>query len=233
MTELSINYRVVQGLEIKDEIKRNTSLLPQIGSGEALSEYKKLNFNIGKPFEENTAFNDRDKVSPQRFIEDPDQFGYPLFVGDYNPNDGAIEPLTIRDVATRESIEFPISKAIKGSLMDGNVDFFGTSDVKINVYRLMDVQYEHFLDSDKSELLISDTIEKEFPFDDVSVDTRFLVDPDKESTDNDLLNNVLLSMNRNIYDNIIPDRMKSVSTGFTYKNAYGIDSIAFGNLLNG
>ena len=221
--DMSSFEKYAQGVSITNPIKKGTSLIPSLTTGTPGSVLEMYNIVPTERFDSQKPFEDRLQFNAVSYIENNSP---EVYIGDYLPIDGAIEPLTIRDEASFDSIEFPISHKIRGALMDGNTDFFGTTDQKLSHYRFEDVQETDFyIDSDKSELLISDMEEKTFPFDDTDFGSSFL-------TNDAGINSVLLENNdgRRIQNNALLESEKSATSGFVYSNKEGTDSIAFGGL---
>lgn len=232
---IAVDYSTAQGTSFSNPNLRQTTLLPQINSGKTNFVVECLNFGITTtPVDETKPFDDRERITAEAYLRDPDQFGFPVFVGDYLPMDGAIEPLTIRDVATRETIEEPVSHRIRGSLMCGNEDNFDGADVKssfISYYRNIDfVPFEDSSDTTANNLIvisgfIGDALaDKIDPYDDSVLDTRFL-------TNNTSINAQLLLMTGSFDDDFRPLNSKSSTSGFIYSSQAGTDSLAFGGLL--
>jgi len=228
-----IDRRTAQGASFRNPNLRNTTLLPQINSGR--TDFVIDCFNFGpRPFvDESVPYSDRERLTALAYIQDPNQFGYPLQVGDFLPNDGALEALVIRDVATRDSIELPVSHRVRGSIMCGNEDNFNGSDIKGSYY-LYDANSDFVPFEDAAETAASGTIvivgyiaealnDKVEPFDDSELDARNL-------TNNSDINAQLLLMTGSADDDFRPLNTKAATSGFVYSNKEGTDSIAFGGL---
>ena len=127
---IAIDMTTAQGVSFRNPLIKQTTLIPQINSGRTDFVVDCYNFGSRPSFDESTPYIDHEKWTAEKYIQDPEQFGFPLLVGDFLPNDGCIEPLTIRDVATRETIEDPVSHRIRGHVMDGNEDSYDGVDLK-------------------------------------------------------------------------------------------------------
>lgn len=231
--DISAFEQQAQGVSVRNKIKRNASLLPQMGTGKEDFTLTKINFSQSERFEETISFSDRERVISEKYILDPNQFGDTVVVGDYRPIDGALEPFTIRDVASFSSIESSVGKSTKGSLMDGNIDKFGRSDVKNSFFAIVQTDdFDFFLDSADtiSNIVLPGSLgngeRKINPYDDSFIDTKFLA-----SSENGELNAALLAMTGSIDDNFLPDNSKASTSGFVYSNKEGTDSLAFGGLM--
>lgn len=227
--DISAFENLAQGASIKSKIKRTESLLPHINSG---NDDFSIDINgAASSYDKTTPFSEKETLTAEKFIKDPDQFGYPIVVGDHLPIDGAIEPLVIRDVAMRESIEEPVSHRIRGVLEGGNEDSNGGSD-RISTlvpYKANNdfVAFEDGIDVIGGIILqgvfSEPSDDKVYPFDDAEPDTRNL-------TSTAVIDEQLLSMTGSADDDFRDLNSRSATTGFIYSNKEGTDSLAFGGL---
>ncbi len=229
-----IDIGTAQGASFRNRNLRQTTLLPQLDSGQDNFAVECLNFGFSTPVDESLPFSDRGKVTALSYLEDPNQFGDSFIVGDFLPIEGAIEPLIIRDVATRESIEDPISHRIRGTIMGGNEDYFDGADINASHF-LYDKNSDFVPFEDSVETTAGGSIliigfvaeafnDKTEPYDDSEIDTRNL-------TNNSDINAQLLAMTGSIDDDFRPINSKASTSGFVYSNKEGTDSLAFGGLL--
>ena len=231
--DISSFERLSQGVSVRSKVKRNASILPQMGTGDPDFYLEKISFDQSKPFEEGSSFSDRERIVSETYLQDPTQFGgSEILVGDFLPIDGSLEPLEIRGIASFKS-QPPYERSIKGALMDGNLDRFGKSDVKNSFFELIqNDSFDYFLDSANTIVnmflpgVSGDSERTVNPFDDSSIYNKFLV-----SSDNTEINSVILAMTGSSDDHFLRDRTKSSTSGFIYSNREGIDSLAFGGLL--
>jgi hypothetical protein len=231
--DISSFERLAQGTSVRNKLKRNASLLPQMGTGESDFSVDKINFDQSKPFEDGEPYSDRERVTSEKYLQDPTQFGDTIMVGDFHPIDGAIEPLIVRDDARFTLSQTPIGRSIKGALMDGNTDRFGKSDVKNSFFELSQTDaFDYFLDSSSifADIVLpgasSDAERRINPFDDSGIHDKFLV-----SSENAEINSAILAMTGSVDDNFLRDNTKASTSGFIYSNKEGTDSLAFGGLL--
>jgi hypothetical protein len=231
--DISEISRFTQGVSNRSVFRQNLSLLPQLGTGRSDFQDFQREYGQSQPYVSSEPFSDTQKLTALAYLEDPDQFNFPIYAGDFLGKDGAIEPLSIRDVASFESIESPfIARAVKGTLMDGNEDFGGNSDRKFSYYEIpkSDQPYDYYLDSGDTigdisyPGIVGDGQSIVRPFD----DTRF---PGRKLTNDNDINQKLLAMNP-VDDDFLPDQTKASTSGFVYSNSEGTDSLAFGDLLN-
>ena len=232
-----IDRRTAQGISFRrNKNLRQTTLLPQINSGRTDFVIESLNFGIRPSVDPTIPYVDKEKLTALAYIQDPNQFGFPLQVGDFLPNDGAIEALAIRDVAQRDSIEVPVAHKIRGTIMCGNEDNFEGADTK-GSYFLYEPNSDFVPFEDSVETVADGTIvivgfvsdalnDKVLPFDDSELDTRHL------STTNNDINAQLLLMTGSADDDFRPLNTKASTSGFVYPSKEGTDSVAFGGLLN-
>lgn len=240
---------LLQGVSVNKSKKQVKGVLPKIGAGTEDHQIAQFNFGQPKDFEENTQFDDtQQKVDPQKYLEDPTQFD-PNTVGENFSLDGAIEPLTIRDVASFESIESPFTAhSVKGALMHGNEDIVHRTDVMqqfIPLPRIAPTAVEPYEDSDDHfgvELtgsvslpgFLTDIVRVTHAFDDSRIHTASLVENGDSFDENGNLlsiNAAILAMTGTVEDDMRPIDHKSAAAGFTYdNNPAGTDSLAFGGL---
>lgn len=225
-----IDTRTAQGVSVRNPIKRQTSLLPQANSGRTDFVVECLNFDQSPAIDKTTPFSDRENITAVRYLQDKTQFATPIQVGDFLPNDGALEPLTIRDVASFKTTESPVAHRVRGTLMCGNEDKFGNAEIKGSF-----IEFEKNSDFVPYNDVVTGSLvvvgftkdandDKTRPFDDSEPDTRFL-------TNNGSINAQLLAMTGSIDDDFRPLNTKAATSGFVYSNLEGTDSLAFGDLL--
>lgn len=231
---ISIDTRTAQGTSFRNVNLRQTTLLPQVNSGESDFSVECLNFGVSTPIDGTTPFADKSNVTALSYIQDPDQFQDDFLVGDYLPKNGVLEPLIIRDAATLNTIESPISHRVRGAIMCGNEDNSNGSDLKGSSF-LYEKNADFVPFEDAVETAAFGTIvivgfvseaedDKTLPYDDSEIDTRFL-------TGNPSINTQLLLMTGSYDDDFRPLNSKSSASGFVYSNKEGTDSLAFGGLL--
>lgn len=230
-----ISFKGAQGISYLNNPRlRNSTVLPQFNAGREDFVIECLNFGATTtPVDPTVPFDDRNKVTAEAFLLDPNQFGELFFVGDYLPMNGVIEPLTIRDVASRETIEEPVSHRVRATIMCGNEDSFDGADIK-GSYIPYNKNTDFVPFEDSSETIANGTIvvvgyvansldDKVEPFDESVLDARFSVNSDE-------LNSVLLLMTGSSDDDFRPYNTKAATSGFIYSNKEGTDSLAFGGL---
>lgn len=234
----------VQGTSVSDPFRKHSALLPHFSSGNEESIFEVSNFGVSKRHEDGVPFSDEDRFVAEKYLQYPAQFS--TDIGEYLPEDGAIEALTIRSVATRETIEDPVAHEVRGALMDGNLNLLNKTDRKLDYYMIKDVKnVAFFLDStDEERFTAVDVEEMEFPFVEGDPDPFMLSNGDgnygeewgeltfgdeTQSLDTGM-NAVLLGMNRRVQDHLLPNGARAATRGFVWANAEGTDSIAFGGL---
>lgn len=240
---IAIDMTTAQGVSFRNPLIKQTTLIPQINSGRTDFVVDCYNFGSRPSFDESTPYSDYEKWTAEKYIQDPEQFGFPLLVGDFLPNDGSIEPLTIRDVATRETIEDPVSHRIRGHVMDGNEDSYDGVDLKssfISYKKNSDfVPFEDASDVEAGGLIVIEGFlansldDKVGPFDDSmnDVNERFVINNDEIVSEWNSLTSNNIRNPKYFDDDFRPYDSKSSTSGFVYFNLEGTDSLAFGGLL--
>lgn len=224
-----IDTSTAQGTSIRNRIKRQASLLPQINGGKSDFALETFNFDQGSRFDEATPFSDKDTITAVEYLQDSTQFDSTL-IGDFLPENGALEPLSIRSVAKRETTRDPVAHRIRGTIMCGNEDKVGNSDIKGSYYEYEAnsdfVPYNDVLTGSLITVgIVNDSAnDKTRPFDDSILDTRYL-------TDTSDINAQLLAMTGSYDDDFRLLETKAATSGFVYSNKEGTDSLAFGGLL--
>lgn len=240
--------RFRQGIEVTDERHRNVGVLIRLSTTRNLNHQIETNLlgqdsmfvSDGEPFAE------RDRFDPVKVIEYGDTLTFPIQGDGPWSLDGTIEPLTIRDTVTLDSIEAPFfAKSIKGNLQGGNEDVSLRSEVILQFIDLrLPTTQVPFLDSDEyvGQLLegsvrvpgvFSDKVSTVHPFDDGDPRTLFAGAPSEESA----LSTLAIGGGPRVLSgasdmDMRPYEHKSARAGFVYgDNPEGTDSLAFGGLL--
>jgi len=238
---ISIDMSTAQGISFRNPLLRQVTILPQINSGRTDFVVDCFNFGFDTPNDSTKPFSDQENWTAEKYLQDPSQFSSPLYLGDYLPNNGALEPLTIRDVASRKVINSP--HRIRGNICGGNEDSFDGSDVVVShILYKKNTDFVPYKDSASSIGLTvllgtvldpkNDKIEP-FSDDDLNSKRRFLSEISNNSNLSALFDG-LLDMTGSTDDDFRPLNSKASTSGFIYKS-YGInlgtDSLAFGGLF--
>jgi len=131
-----------QGVEITRQARYDAGLV-KVWSGDQGHVLRQATFGCGEVGSEHAARADKDRFDPVGYIQAQlvdsplwwNIITFPIDVSnDAASLDGAIEPLTIRAVASLSSIEAPFeSHSVKGSLSGGNYDAVNGSDMVLSV----------------------------------------------------------------------------------------------------
>lgn len=239
-----IDISTAQGVSFRNPLLRQTTLLPQINSGRTDFVIEVSNFGFRPPNDAMSPYSDREKLTSEKYLQDPNQFGFPLFVGDFLPNDGAIEPLVIRDAAKLDSIEDPISHRIRGHLMCGNEDSYDGSDIKSSfILNKKNSDFVPFEDSVETMAggtvsilgFVANSLEDKIePFNDDILNSKRRFINKFTNINNSIVYDGLFGMTGSVDDDFRPLNSRSATSGFVYtNNSAGTDSLAFGGLLKG
>lgn len=250
--------KFTQGVSAKNKTPSGNRVLPLMGTGLNDNAVAVLNFGQPQEFKSNESFEDiasfsKSEIRPDNtadtaaidFIESGDNQTYALNLinnahDDPSQFNGVIEGMTIRDVLSHVSTESPfIARSTKGAVMDGNIDSHGRSSSVQNLYPLTSSSgVDVFLDGGEriGDILVPTAVweqEKNVtPFDETQnnrndVNAQMLL----LSASSDMLD-ALSALNPQT-EQYPPAGFKSSRTGFIFTNgAFGVDSIAFGNLKN-
>ena len=233
-SNISSFEHLAQGVSVRNPMRIATSVIPFMYAGGDLdSNIERLDFSSNEAFDPCAKFSDSQKIIPENLIQNRNQFGNTIFVGDYWPEDGVIEPLTIRNLATREIQEDLVPHVIKSSLMDGNINSFGESNV-VSSFKEIKANSDFSLFKERygyaangliilDGFIMSHSLDKIEIFSEVSVENLFL-------TSDTEINKQLLLMTGSIEDDFRKRGEKSAVCGFVYQTNIGTDSIAFGGL---
>jgi hypothetical protein len=238
---ISIDMGTAQGISFRNPLLRQVTILPQINSGRTDFVVDCFNFGFDTPNDSTKPFLDKENWTAEKYLQDPSQFGSPLFLGDYLPNNGALEPLTIRDVAARKGISSP--HKIRANICGGNEDSFDGSDLIVShvLYKKND-DFVPFEDSSSSiglTVLLGTVLDPKkdkiqpFSDDDLNSKRRFLSEIANNSNLSSLFDG-LLDMTGSADDDFRPLNSKASTSGFIYgisNSSLGTDSLAFGGLL--
>ena len=200
---------------------------------------------------EDLPFEDVANFDPKSFVQDVGNVQmYPIILSNVslkNPYqlDGAIEPLTIRDVVTRTSVTWPNeAHGVKGHFGSGNEDSFGSVDVILQLVPLsssgapspyfdaLSSLGDTITGSVKWDGDVSDVKSNVLAFDEIQWLRRLI----KRGTlsGSDILS-ATLSMRPTDDGHMVPTNFRSAGAGFTFSTftsaSLGTDSIAFGGFF--
>lgn len=242
-----------QGVEITQN--KHTYGLVKILAGTPGHIIKPLCLGINeKTIISEESYVEVEKFEPIKYLEVQEAglpiesvFTFPIVLNDSDQSqnydlNGTIEPLSIRQVASFFSTEFPYPfKSFKGSLEGGNndpfllsndrvltVDYWNTS--KNAGWYLDDLEIFDVTGSIKTNIgYINGNLNKIAYFDDAKVYIK-TYGINERSSGQDMINAILAMTSS--HDNYIPPGKKSATTGFVFdNNGYaGTDSIAFGGM---
>jgi len=240
-----------QGIEIINNNFRFIGVQPKISSNSEDNFIEIDTFGIAKDFDDETVFQDIPKLDPKTYLQDADGSAqYPAILQNVSlrePNqmDGVLEPLTIRSKVAMTSIDFPFeAHDIKATLMDGNTDAFGRTDVIEQFIEKKNPRIsDPYLDSINSfgltargsvllEGVVSDKVKEIHAFDETAFD-QFL---SSSITAGSLIKTAISMSHRqsgSYFDlGLIDYNKKSSAAGNFYFSAVkeGTDSIAFGDM---
>lgn len=144
-----------QGVEISDPRMRLLGTLPKASAGTDNHQIPQTSFGQPKEFQDDTGYTDMTTLRPTTHIAGGNLgLSYPITdrnpsYADLNDMDGAIEALTIRARASRNSVEWPFdSHAVKGQVMGGNEDHLKRTDRIVDEYEFpTTTDIDPFIDS--------------------------------------------------------------------------------------
>jgi hypothetical protein len=221
--------------------------LGKISAGEPGHMLRRTEYGQNKNYKVEPIFEELDYFDPVMYLQTQAEespliwniITFPIITSDNDQIenyifDGVIEPLTIRARASFFSIDVPFeSRAVHGSVMDGNDDQSLATDQVCTVYEWNTdeslVEFLDMVDMIDGMLPLNGyfTYEKTYltPF----VDTR-LVRNTSSSTQRTDDFQPALSMMTGSTDNYINHKQRSATCGWTYDytNTIGTDSLAFG-----
>ncbi len=223
--------RFRQGVSITNDKHRYAGTLPTLGSGD-INHFAEI-FTLGQKSTtvEYATWNLVDRFDPVSYIKNT-----------YTPKApdrimGFIEPLGINNRYT--DIQGKFAHRVRGSIAGGNIDKYEKSDFIFITWELEHDNNKNsvFLDSlDKIgttgndiQLQRTSSINEKMikPFIESAVVGKIL-----QSGSIDIhLREAVLAMTGSSTEKYINFGHKSASRGFTYNNAQGVDSIAFGGLI--
>lgn len=149
---LIVGDRRIDNLKMFDE-SLSTSVLTEKIEEFPNFEMENLSFGVPKDFKDNTAFEDAMRFDPVTYLQDTyRELIYPqvLFnasANDADSYDGAIEPLTIRSRASRNSIEAPwFAHDVRGAVSNAAEDVRRRCNPIVDFVFPIDTSVEAYLD---------------------------------------------------------------------------------------
>lgn len=233
--DISDIAHVLQGVD--DKLK-SKGVIPIISYGDDDYTIKQLYYGQDKDYNDSVPFSDRSQPTAKEFLENPNLY-YDIAYSFGFSKSGIVEPFTIRDIITGDSIEVPIFSSIKGEAEQINVSTLGKSN---KIEQLIPIKTNSsFVFFEDSSDYIGDLLSSSINLPGfISENERTILSFDdsdilfRKTTNNNQINGALRALTGTLRDSndLIPRQFKSSAAGYTYfSSSLGTDSIAFGNLL--